>query len=549
MSDLQLPDLWRTIELNKIASLIGGGTPSRKVDHYFSGDTPWLTGSDLSDDEILSITESREFITEEAIQNSATNVVPPNTILVTTRVRVGKVAMADVPLCFSQDVTGVVIKDECKSFISPHYLAFFLFANKQRILRYDRGTTISGIQKKDLARLKIFLPPLPEQAQIVSILREADGLRQLQQQAQQEAQTLIPALFHEMFGDPVTKMQTWQTLPFGKLITDLHSGAPLRPSDFVESGFPVLHKGAIRAYGEVKIDSQKKTFTTAEFADKYFERSVITNEYLSITLRDLVPSGPSLGLISKLNRSPYKKYLLAQGAYGFLVNETKVLPEYLVWLSNYPSFRVVLLRYSVGSTQIHIRTPVFLQISVPIPPMLLQKEFAEITNDIRNVSEFTYPREDFINELHNSLLNQAFTGELTAVYRQQNHDLLQQSADARDRLLAGLTPKTAPIEEPATPPNDLIWQGRDRVAESLSQTQQAILQTILADLEQEDERYFQPQTVIANHVGEFSPNSIRRTVALLEALGILTRVRLPIAPAGQTYYETFYRFTQPKEEA
>jgi type I restriction enzyme S subunit len=99
---------------------------------------------------------------------------------------------------------------------------------------------------------------------------------------------------------------------------------------------------------------------------------------MAATLRDLVPSGPSIGLIADLAKSQSEKYILAQGAYGFKIDLNRVKPSYLVWLSNYEPFREYIKRYCVGSTQIHIRTPVFQELKIPLPPLSYQWKIAEV---------------------------------------------------------------------------------------------------------------------------------------------------------------------------
>ena len=106
-----LPPYWLFVDVGEIANLVGGGTPSRTRPEFFTGDIPWLTGADLSEDDVTFISSARDSITNEAVSKSATNLVPANTILLTTRVNVGKVAIASVPLCFSQDLTGIIIDD------------------------------------------------------------------------------------------------------------------------------------------------------------------------------------------------------------------------------------------------------------------------------------------------------------------------------------------------------------------------------------------------------------------------------------------------------
>ncbi len=181
----------------------------------------------------------------------------------------------------------------------------------------------------------------------------------------------------DYFDSPECNPRGWSLVRIEELISDLRGGAPLEPEDFVEKGFPVLHKGAIKQAGQIEIDPNKKTFADEGFSRKH-KNSIITRNHVAVTLRDLVPSGPAIGMMSYLINAPYSEYILAQGAYGFLVDTERVIPEYLVWLSNSPHYRRIIRKIAVGSTQIHVRTPMFTSLKIPLPPLTEQKRIASL---------------------------------------------------------------------------------------------------------------------------------------------------------------------------
>jgi type I restriction enzyme S subunit len=187
---------WHVKSLEELGELRGGGTPSRKVPEYFQGETPWITGADVTD---FYITKARNFITREAIENSATTLLPKDSVLVVSRTGVGKIGIAGMPLCISQDLTGVI----CNREVRPTYLARFLLANTSLLTRAVQGATILGITRDFLKQIKIPVPPLVEQDRIILLLDEAHALRKLRAQAHARTAQIVPALFQEMFGDPV----------------------------------------------------------------------------------------------------------------------------------------------------------------------------------------------------------------------------------------------------------------------------------------------------------------------------------------------------------
>jgi len=257
------------------------------------------------------------------------------------------------------------------------YLMHCLNAAKRRhqIGGFATGTTRSRISRSNLAKIEIPLPPLPEQQRIADILNKADGLRAKRRATLAQLDTLKQSIFLNMFGDPRKNEKGWPTSTIESVVSDVRGGAALEPEDFVEQGCPILHKGAIKPGGRIAIDSRKKTFTTWAYASAN-SRCFADRDFVAVTLRDLVPTGPTIGLAADLRKGPFDKYLLAQGAYAFKPDPKALTAEYFVQLSNMPNFRHLLRQNAVGSTQIHIRTPVYMAIRIPIPPVRTQREFS-----------------------------------------------------------------------------------------------------------------------------------------------------------------------------
>jgi len=189
---------WPVVRIRDIGRLHGGGTPSRKRSEFFQGTIPWITGQDIPEEHVAEISNARDYITDEAVTGSATRVVPAGTVLVTTRVSVGKTAVAGCPICFSQDVTGILIYSPAIAL--PEYVAQFLRSRREALLQKNQGSTIAGITRDSLALEQIPLPPLSEQRRIVESLQEAEEIRRLRALAESKTAELIPAMFHSSFG-------------------------------------------------------------------------------------------------------------------------------------------------------------------------------------------------------------------------------------------------------------------------------------------------------------------------------------------------------------
>jgi type I restriction enzyme S subunit len=223
--------------------------------------------------------------------------------------------------------------------------------------------------------------------------------------------SLTQSIFIEMFGDPRENERGWSKASIGSLVSDMRGGAALEPEDFIESGFPVLHKGAIKPNGGLSFDPKKRPFTSVEYAEAR-PKNTVDRDFVAVTLRDLVPSGPSIGLATDLRSGPFDEYLLAQGAYGFRVDVARLTGAYVVALSNMPTFRYVLRQNAVGSTQIHIRTPIYLAIRIPVPPISLQQDFAARIQTVESLKAAHRSALAESDALFASLQHRAFAGGL-----------------------------------------------------------------------------------------------------------------------------------------
>jgi len=158
----ELPEGWTLTTVGEVFQIVGGGTPSTKVPEFWKGDIPWITSAD-----ILGIKKivPRRNINQNAIKNSAANLVPKGSIIIVTRVNLGRIALSKIPISFSQDCHALIPKTDA---VDPEFALYYLSQVVQSLKSQSRGTTISGVTVNVVSSLPFLFPPLAEQQRIVA---------------------------------------------------------------------------------------------------------------------------------------------------------------------------------------------------------------------------------------------------------------------------------------------------------------------------------------------------------------------------------------------
>lgn len=160
---------WENVLVRDLGCIVGGGTPSTKKATWWSGRIPWISSSDLDENNITKVKLSR-FITPEAVSSSATCICPVNTVLIVSRVGVGKVAIAPCDLCTSQDFSNLILYDS-----SPKYIAYALSQKMQSMASRVQGTSIKGLTSENIGAIEMTMPKKAEQEAMVAILSDMDN--------------------------------------------------------------------------------------------------------------------------------------------------------------------------------------------------------------------------------------------------------------------------------------------------------------------------------------------------------------------------------------
>lgn len=163
-----IPEHWTVRKIKFTANMVvGGATPSSAQREFWDGDIVWITPQDVSRSE--HITSSFRKITSAGLASCSSVMVPSGSVIFTSRAPVGNVALAEVPLCTNQGCKAVVPD---KNMILGEYYFTLLKVMQPVFQRAANGTTFFEISTWSFENIKVPLPPLPQQKEILDYIRE-----------------------------------------------------------------------------------------------------------------------------------------------------------------------------------------------------------------------------------------------------------------------------------------------------------------------------------------------------------------------------------------
>lgn len=173
----EIPAHWTAPKMVHIARQETGHTPSRKIEEYWVPEEcviPWFSLADvwqIRQAGRIEVTETAERISQLGMDNSAARLLPADTVILSRTASVGFPAILSVPMAVTQDFVGWV----CGPRVLPKYLYYVLRSMKPVFRRMMIGSTHQTIYMPDIRSLRMPLPPIDEQAEIVDRLDRTTG--------------------------------------------------------------------------------------------------------------------------------------------------------------------------------------------------------------------------------------------------------------------------------------------------------------------------------------------------------------------------------------
>lgn len=403
-----IPIGWATTDFGSLLThILGGGTPSKSVPTYFEGNVPFMTVKDMAE---RFPSDTVDHISEEAIQNSATIVVPADTLIIAARISLGKIVRPKFNTAINQDLKAIFLADGVDKTFVEHWWRY----RSRFIQDLGTGTTVKGIRLEDIRALSINLPPLNEQKRIAdkldALLAQVDACRERLERVPQIikrfrqavlAAATLGALTEEWRETNHLKRQ-WPKVrlaEIGELGRGKSKHRPRNDSRLYGGTYPFIQTGDVAQSGGTI------HFHTQTYSD------------FGLAQSKLWPVGTlCITIAANIGDTAILSYpaCFPDSIVGFIADPQRCLPQFVKW--SIDVVRAELEAFAPATAQKNINLAVLNDVEFELPPLVEQHEIVRRVEILfafadRLEARYTVGREQ-VDRLPPSLLDKAFCGEL-----------------------------------------------------------------------------------------------------------------------------------------
>ncbi len=348
-------------ELGEVCEKIfAGGTPSSQNTVYYGGKIPWLRSGEIN---FNKITNTAIKITEEGLNNSSAKWVPAFSVFIAmTGATVARTAVNMIPLTANQSCCCMVPKIN----ILNYKFLYYILANRYIELKNMGQGVLTSLNTARIKSIKIPLPPIPIQEEIVKILDSFTEL-EVELEAELKARKKQYEYYKDdllTFGDDVE----WKTI---KDLFDFKNGLN-KGKEFFGKGTPIINFTDVfknhslistDIKGKVDVTPKEKLLYKAQKNDIFFTRTSETKDEI----------GMVCALLDNIEDCVFSGFVLRARPKTDLLN-----PKFCSYYLSSFIVRKEIIRNSTFTTRALTSGPKLAKIQIPLPPLKKQERIVDI---------------------------------------------------------------------------------------------------------------------------------------------------------------------------
>src|SRR5690625_1114071 len=360
---------WKEIKLENLGEIITGKTPSRRNPEDWGNEMLFITPTDYGGYRKFAYFSNRN-LSRKGIKRLKNKVLPKNSILVTCiGSQMGLVVMNKKKAITNQQINSIIPKSE----IADHNFLYYTLKGMQSRLRVlaSGGTAVPILNKGDFEKIKILLPPLPEQRAIAAVLSSLDDKIDLLHRQNETLEAMAETLFREWFIEQAD--EDWEEGTLDDLIEIKYGKAHRK---LLDGNIPVYGSGGIMRYANKAL---------------YKKESVLIPR--KGTLNNVIYINKPFWTVDTMFYTEMKKPNTAKFIYQFIKT-------------------INLVSMNVGSAVPSITTKVLRSIPIKIPTDAFFEIFENSINPLYQKKEINKSQIRTLTQLRDTLLPKLMSGEI-----------------------------------------------------------------------------------------------------------------------------------------
>lgn len=405
---------WGVHRIGQLSEVLGGGTPDTNVIEFWEPpEIPWATPTDITGTDGNEIRVTERSISTAGLKQS--NLVPENSVLMTSRATIGAAKINRVPMAINQGFAALCAKEDH----SAEYLFHLLEILRPTLIRLGAGTTFLETSRREIRKVQVRVPDGDEQRRIAAALKLADDAIQTARAELDAARQLRRSAAFEMLekgmpgrhtGFLPTKHWTypvgWDLVCVKHLLANMDAGSsPMCEAEPAKPG----------QWGVLKV-SAVSWDRFEELENKALPPTIEPELAAEVQVGDIIVSRANTtelcGAVHRVH-SLYTRLLLCDKTWR-LHPKDDVNPDWLVAALKHPAARKQIEANATGTSDSmkNIAKRDFRNVVLPRPSKTEQDEIANVLNAIDAQIETQEQKVSALNELKRSLLQNLLTGKI-----------------------------------------------------------------------------------------------------------------------------------------
>lgn len=333
---------WKSKFINDLASVVGGGTPDTSVKSFWDGNIQWFTPSEIGKNKYVD--SSLRTITEEGLNNSSAKLLPPHTILLSSRATVGECSLS-LKECATNQGFQSLIAQSCDT----NFLYYLIQTKKKDLIRKACGSTFLEISANEVRKIQVKIPYDNEQKKIADFLSLIDERIFTQNKIIEKYESLIQAICDTLIESGQPKVE----LSFNDF-GEPYSGLSGKSAEDFGKGWPYITY--MNVYQNQIIDITDVGLVKINETE---QQSVVRYGDILFTLSSETPDEVGMGAVYLGDIYPLYLNSFCFGVH--ITDESKIYPPFLAYYISTKSFRKAVFPLAQGSTRFNLQKSDFMK--------------------------------------------------------------------------------------------------------------------------------------------------------------------------------------------